>query len=274
MPKSDTLRVDASSLTKTGLLALGLSVASITAQAHNPDTSTLVLSQATNGEYLVTLEGSLTGVEAQINQTYLPDAYSTAEQFQTLAREHFVNSMTLSINDQPITIANASMQLGHGTQFIANAQDVPETITSIKLSNTFFKNLHGNKMSVIFLSNQLPSDRYVLNDANQHKLSLSLVDGQWRENSSNDVSETSHSYSHDIEANHPVIDPSVDNDNLDNSRIDESAKSALDSDTQQALATMTQKSTNTPLSSAVYILGIGAMLAILFSMLWFIKKKS
>ena len=164
----------------TYLVALGLGLTSINAAAHNPNVATLVMSKTASGEYFVKMSGALTGVEAQINQTYSKSAYQTAEQFQSLAREHFVNSLTLFINHKLITLTNPRVQLGHGTQFIAEAQNIPETIQSIELTDTFFKDLHGNKMTVVFLSDQLPSANYVLNDKNNHHLSLSSTDGQWR----------------------------------------------------------------------------------------------
>lgn len=165
----------------TYLVALGLGLTSVHAAAHNPNTATLILSKSASGEYLVKMNGALTGVEAQINETYSSKAYKTAEQFQSLAREHFVNSLTLFINDKPITLTNPKVQLGHGTQFSAKVQGVPKTVKSIELSNTFFKDLHGNKMTVVFLSDQLPSTNYVLNDKNNHHLNLSFKDGQWQQ---------------------------------------------------------------------------------------------
>lgn len=163
-------------------VALGFSLMSVNAVAHDPNTATLVISKTASSEYLVQLNGALTGVEAQINQTYSPKAYKTAEQFQSLASEYFIKSLTLSINDQPITLANPSVQLGHGTQFTAIAQGIPKTVESIELSNTFFKDLHGNKMNVVFLSDQLPSNKYVLNDKNNHYLSLTFKNGEWQQN--------------------------------------------------------------------------------------------
>lgn len=164
------------------LVALGLSLTSVNAVAHDPNTATLVISKTASGEYLVQLNGALTGVEAQINQTYSKEAYQTAEQFEDLARKHFVNSLTFSINNQPITLTNPRVKLGHGTQFIARAQNIPKTLKSIELTDTFFKDLHGNKMTVIFKSDQLPSNKYVLNDKNNHHLSLTFRDGQWQRN--------------------------------------------------------------------------------------------
>ncbi|MGM8872541.1 hypothetical protein ACS8E3_12745 [Psychrobacter sp. 2Y5] len=166
----------------TYLVALGLSLTSLNSSAHDPNTATLILSKSASGEYLVQLNGALTGVEAQINQTYSKEAYQTAEQFEDLARKHFVDSLTLVVNDQHIAITNPIVQLGHGTQFMAKAQGVPKTIESIELSNTFFKDLHGNKMTVVFLSDQLSSSKYVLNDKNNHHLSLTFKQGQWWQN--------------------------------------------------------------------------------------------
>ena len=182
---TDRLKTNLSQMTVlpkaiTYLVALGLGLTSVHAAAHNPNTSTLILSKSASGEYFVKMNSALTGVEAQIDQTYSKSAYQTAEQFQSLAREHFVNSLTLFINHKLITLTNPRVQLGHGTQFMAKAQGVPKIIESIELSNTFFKDLHGNKMTVVFLSDQLPSTNYVLNDKNNRHLSLNSIDGQWR----------------------------------------------------------------------------------------------
>lgn len=265
------LKINVSSATMSCLLALGLSITSLNASAHNPNTATLVLSE-TDGNYLVQLEGALTGVEAQINETYSPQAYKTAEQFKSLANEHFVKSLTLAINDQPITVVNPKVQLGHGTQFTARAQGVPKAIESIDLTNIFFKDLHGNKMTVVFLSEQFPSTTYVLNDANQHHLSLTFTDGQWQRDSSKEASDTSHS--HDASANDNNADSHSADNGHENVSSNTSADTVLDKEIHQVLATTTQIKASKPLSSSAYVLGIGALIASLIGMLWFVRKES
>ncbi|MDN5565799.1 MAG: hypothetical protein L0G25_03270, partial [Psychrobacter sp.] len=168
--KTNLQQINVSSIAIAYLAVLGLSLTSVNAAAHDPNVATLVMSKTASGDYLVQLNSALTGVEAQIDQTYSKEAYQTVEQFQSLAREHFMNSLTLFINDKPITLANPRVQLGHGTQFIAEAQNIPETIQSIELTDTFFKDLHGNKMTVIFMSDQFPATTYVLNNKNNHHL--------------------------------------------------------------------------------------------------------
>ncbi len=266
------LKINVSSASMLCLLALGLSITSLNASAHNPNTATLVLSETIDGNYLVQLEGALTGVEAQINETYSPQAYKTAEEFKSLASERFVKSLTLAINDQPITLVNPSVQLGHGTQFTARVQGVPKTIESIDLTNTFFKDLHGNKMTVVFSSNQFPSTTYVLDDANQHHLSLTFTEGQWQRDSSKEAFDTSHS--HDANVN----DDDADSHSLDNGHANvssnTSADTLLDKEIHQVVATTTQIKASKPLSSSAYVLGIGTLIASLVGMLWFIRKKS
>ena len=158
------LKINLSSTTVACLAAFGLSIVSVNATAHNPNNSTFILSQAADGNYSMRLDGALTGVEAQINETYSPDAYKTAEEFQQLANEHFIKSLTLSINDQPIKVVNPSVQLGHATQFSAEAQGTGDTVESIDLTNTFFKDLHGNRMTVVLLSDQFPKTQYTLSE--------------------------------------------------------------------------------------------------------------
>lgn len=251
------LKTSISSAMIVCLIAMGIGLTSLNASAHNPNTATFILSKATDGNYLVQLDGALTGVEAQINQIYSSTAYKTAEQFESLANEHFVKSLTLSINDQPINLANPSVQLGHGTQFTAELQGVPKTIESIELTNTFFKDLHGNKMSVVFLSDQLPSTTYALDNTNQHHLSLTLTDGQWQQGIGKETSPSSHS-------NHANTNSHVDTFN--------SADAALDNKVDQVSAATTEIKASKPLSSSTYILGISAFIAAFTGMLLFVRK--
>ncbi|MBH0006790.1 hypothetical protein [Psychrobacter sp. SWN149] len=277
-----------SSTTFACLAAVGLSIVSVNATAHNPNTSTFILSKAADDKYLVRLDGALTGVEAQINETYSPDAYKTAEEFQQLANEHFIKSLTLSINDQPIKVVNPNVQLGHGTQFSAEAQGIGDTVESIDLTNTFFKNLHGNRMTVVLLSDQFPKTQYTLSDSNQHQLSLKLVDGQWQQNNSDalpmagDAQPHTHDESgqeghhHDedgrdaddhIESSHDVYSHS--HESADDLALD----SVLDDDKIKLASTPTLATADKTLFGSVYVLGIGAVIALLIGARWFFKKK-
>ncbi|MBE0441745.1 MULTISPECIES: hypothetical protein [unclassified Psychrobacter] len=278
------LKTSLSSTALVCLAAFGLSIVSVNATAHNPNNSTFILSQAADGKYLVRLDGALTGVEAQINETYSPDAYKTAEEFQQLANEHFIKSLTLSINDQPIIVVNPSVQLGHATQFSAEAQGIDHTIESIDLTNTFFKDLHGNRMTVVLLSDQFPKTQYTLNDSNQHRLSLQLVDGQWQQNSSDalpmaaDDAHTHDESSQEQEGHHH----NEDSHNTDDDHSHESANTLSDSalddndvldDGAKLASTPTLAAADKSLFGSIYILGFGAVIALLIGARWFFKKK-
>lgn len=277
------LKINLSSTTLACLAAFGLSIVSVNATAHNPNNSTFILSQGADGDYSVRLDGALTGVEAQINETYSPDAYKTAEEFQRLANEHFIKSLTLSINDQPIQVVNPSVQLGHATQFSAEAQGIGDTIESIDLTNTFFKDLHGNRMTVVLLSDQFPKTQYTLNDSNQHRLSLQLVDGQWQQNSSDALPMTaddSHTHTHDESSqeghHHDAGSHDVDSHADSTHHAHESADTALDSvldDDVKLASTPTLATADKTLFGSAYVLGIGAVIALLIGARWFFKKK-
>jgi len=276
------LKIKLSSTTLACLAAFGLSIVSVNATAHNPNNSTFILSKSADGDYSVRLDGALTGVEAQINETYSPDAYKTAEEFQRLANEHFIKSLTLSINDQPIQVVNPSVQLGHATQFSAEAQGIGDMIESIDLTNTFFKDLHGNRMTVVLLSEQFPKTQYTLSDSNQHRLSLQLVDGQWQQNSSEALPMTddgSHAHTHDesVQEKHHHDEDSHDTDAHDaNNHSHESTDTALDSvldDNVKLASTPTLATADKTLFGSTYVLGIGAVIALLIGARWFFKKK-
>ena len=272
------LKTSLSSTTVACLAAVGLSIVSVNATAHNPNTSTFILSKAADGKYLVRLDGALTGVEAQINETYSPDAYKTAEEFQQLANEHFIKSLTLSINDQPIKVVNPNVQLGHGTQFSAEAQGIGDTVESIDLINTFFKDLHGNRMTVVLLSDQFPKTQYTLSDSNQHQLSLKLVDGQWQQNNSDALPMTDdaqpHTHDESGQEGHPHDEGSHDADNHAHESADDLAlDSVLDDDKIKLASTPTLATADKTLFGSVYVLGIGAVIALLIGARWFFKKK-
>lgn len=274
------LKTSLSSTTVACLAAFGLSIVSVNATAHNPNTSTFILSKAADGKYLVRLDGALTGVEAQINETYSTNAYKTAEEFQQLANEHFVKSLTLSINNQPIKVVNPNVQLGHGTQFSAEAQGISDTVESIDLTNTFFKDLHGNRMTVVLLSDQFPKTQYTLSDSNEHHLSLQLVDGQWQQNNSDALPMTADGaqpHTHDGSGQEVVHHHDEDGHDVDNHSHESADDLALDSvlgdDKIKLASTPTLAAADKSLFGSIYVLGIGAVIALLIGARWFFKKK-
>lgn len=274
------LKTSLSSTTVACLAAFGLSIVSVNATAHNPNTSTFILSKAADGKYLVRLDGALTGVEAQINETYSTNAYKTAEEFQQLANEHFVKSLTLSINNQPIKVVNPNVQLGHGTQFSAEAQGISDTVESIDLTNTFFKDLHGNRMTVVLLSDQFPKTQYTLSDSNEHHLSLQLVDGQWQQNNSDVLPMTADDtqpHTHDGSGQEVVYHHDEDGHDVDNHSHESADDLALDSvfnaDKIKLASTPTLAAADKSLFGSIYVLGIGAVIALLIGAGWFFKKK-
>lgn len=274
------LKTSLSSTTVACLAAFGLSIVSVNATAHNPNTSTFILSKAADGKYLVRLDGALTGVEAQINETYSTNAYKTAEEFQQLANEHFVKSLTLSINNQPIKVVNPNVQLGHGTQFSAEAQGIGDTVESIDLTNTFFKDLHGNRMTVVLLSDQFPKTQYTLSDSNEHHLSLQLVDGQWQQNNSDVLPMTADDtqpHTHDGSGQEVVYHHDEDGHDVDNhsheSADDLALDSVLNTDKIKLASTPTLAAADKSLFGSIYVLGIGAVIALLIGARWFFKKK-
>ncbi|MEN8624896.1 hypothetical protein [Psychrobacter proteolyticus] len=274
------LKTSLSSTTVACLAAFGLSIVSVNATAHNPNTSTFILSKAADGKYLVRLDGALTGVEAQINETYSTNAYKTAEEFQQLANEHFVKSLTLSINNQPIKVVNPNVQLGHGTQFSAEAQGISDTVESIDLTNTFFKDLHGNRMTVVLLSDQFPKTQYMLSDSNEHHLSLQLVDGQWQQNNSDVLPMTADDtqpHTHDGSGQEVVYHHDEDGHDVDNhsheSADDLALDSVLNTDKIKLASTPTLAAADKSLFGSIYVLGIGAVIALLIGARWFFKKK-
>lgn len=147
-------------------------------QAHGADLSNLMVYQQ-NDKYFLVIKSSLTAFEGEINYLFSKNAYKTAEAFQLLAIKHFQNNCLVLINDDTIKLNHPKIILGHETTLFAELSNVPNTVRSIYVRNTLFKDIPGNMCELILSLNDLAQKQYILNKDNKYEVHLKVEKDNW-----------------------------------------------------------------------------------------------
>lgn len=155
---------------------------SIVSYAHQPDLSTLVFSQSSDGKYILQLNSALTAFEGEIDYLYTKTAYKTPEEFKKLVINHFEKNIVFVINDHDtLTFSNPLVILGHETELIVEVSGIPKTISSIYLKSTIFRDMPRNQSVVIMLKTGFPDQKYILNNENNQEIHLIKKGDKWND---------------------------------------------------------------------------------------------
>ncbi|MCK0146224.1 hypothetical protein MWU78_11270 [Arenibacter sp. F26102] len=168
------------------LFALGFSMASF---AHNPNVSTTMLVEKGNNSWVLQISASLTAFQQEIRTHFSETPYQSPEEFQQMVLEHIKNNLHISFNSgEDISFGNGAVKLGHETMVVYEVFDIPSDINSVLLTNTIFKDIHQNQSALILLKEGFNKERFVLNNANDHTLSLAVDGNQFVEVGKNEAS--------------------------------------------------------------------------------------
>jgi hypothetical protein len=153
---------------------------SLNMEAHQPDVSTVILSEDEHGKLILQMNGALTAFEGEIDYIYSKNAYKTPEEFKNLVIEHFKKNFLLIINEKDtLVLANPMVILGHETKLVVELLGMSNKVASIYLKNTVFKDIPQNQSAVIMLKSGLPKEQYILNAENNQTLHLVRNEGKW-----------------------------------------------------------------------------------------------
>lgn len=147
-------------------------------QAHNPDLASLMIYEQ-NGKSILLIKSSLTAFEGEIDYLYGKDSYKTPEAFNRLVVQHFQQNCSVLVNGKVVTFSNVQVQLGHETNLFAELDNLPKTIESFSVRNALFADMHNNVCELILSLKGYEQKQYVLTNANNHEVSLTMVDGEW-----------------------------------------------------------------------------------------------
>ncbi len=155
-------------------------VMSNTLFAHQPDLSNIVISRTDNGQVILQVNSSLTAFQQEVNFVHGEGFYKSPEEFRNLVIEHFNSHFSMIINNKDtIQFKNPKVFLGHETKLVTEIIGLPETINTIQLKNTLFKDIYHSQSIVIFLLEQFPTQKFSLGIDNKYQINIALKDGVW-----------------------------------------------------------------------------------------------
>ena len=161
---------------KKFILLIAVFLVSIGMKAHQADVSTTMLVEKENGTWILQISSSLTAFQHEIRTQFSETPYKTPEEFQQMVLEHIKNQFHFEFNGgQEITLNNGVVSLGHETKVVFEVLGIPKDISSIVLQNKIFGNVHKSQSSLLLLKEGFTKDRFVLDDDNNHTISLTAA---------------------------------------------------------------------------------------------------
>ena len=168
------------------LVVFGFSMASF---AHNPNVSTTMLVEKENNSWVLQIRASLTAFQQEIRTHFAETPYQTPEEFRQMVLEHIKNNLHISFNrGEDISFGNGVVKLGHETMVVFEVFGIPSEINSVLVTNSAFKDIHQNQSALVLLKEGFNKEHFVLNNANDHTLSLAVNGNEFVEVGQNEAS--------------------------------------------------------------------------------------
>ncbi|MEO9893891.1 hypothetical protein [Aurantibacter sp.] len=163
------------------ILFIGLLLIATGANAHSADTSTTMLVEKENGTWVLQVSASLTAFQYEIRKHFAETPYKTPEEFQQMVLEHLKNNLEFSFNKTDISFGKGMVKLGHETRVVFEVFGIPSEFENVIIKNTVFEDIQKNESALILLKEGFNREHFVLNDANNHTLSLDVDDHKFVE---------------------------------------------------------------------------------------------
>ncbi len=151
------------------LLVLSLLVGARQVEAHQTEFSTTILAQQATGQWVVQVRSALTAFEYEIHQHYGEASYATPQEFNELVKAYVQAHLAVLVNgDQPAALDNGFVKLGHETSVTFEVTGIPDTIQSLAVTNSCFKDISRNQNALVVLKQGFSKQRVFLNNDNAH----------------------------------------------------------------------------------------------------------
>ncbi|SFW20868.1 DUF6702 family protein [Cellulophaga fucicola] len=159
------------------LLCIGMLLVALTTKAHQTDISTTMLVEKENNSWVLQISASLTAFQQEIRLHYADTPYKTPEEFKQMVLDHLKKNVSFVFNgSNTITLSNGFVQLGHETKVVFTVEGVPAKQTKLLVKNTAFTDVYKSKSALVILKKGFTKERFVLNEANKHRLELRAQD--------------------------------------------------------------------------------------------------
>jgi len=165
---------------KNLLLLLSILLCFAKGFAHQPDVSTTLLVEKENNIWMLQINASLTAFQYEIKTHFSETPYKTPEEFQKMVLAYVKDNISLQINGNEIKAFGVGMvQLGHETKVVYEVFGIPSEIDSAVLKNSVFKDIHKSQSTLIIAKSAFQKEHFVMNDANDHTITLELANGSF-----------------------------------------------------------------------------------------------
>ncbi|RTE55252.1 hypothetical protein EHW67_01415 [Arenibacter aquaticus] len=124
---------------------------------------------------MLQISASLTAFQQEIRTNFAETPYKTPEEFQQMVLEHLKSNLHVSFNGgEAISLENGAVKLGHETRVLFQVSGITSDIHSVLVKNSTFKDIHRNKSTLFLLKEGYKKEHFVLNNENDHTLSLAV----------------------------------------------------------------------------------------------------
>ena len=151
------------------LLVLSLLIGAGQVEAHQTEFSTTILAQQATGQWVVQVRSALTAFEYEIHQHYGESSYATPQEFNELVKAYVQAHLAILVNgEQAAALGNGIVKLGHETSVTFEVTGIPDTLQSLAVTNSFFKDIARNQNALVVLKQGFSRQRVFLNNDNAH----------------------------------------------------------------------------------------------------------
>lgn len=142
-------------------------------QAHQPDLSSIILSEQGEQNWVLQVRSALTAFEYAIEDHYGAGSYTTPEEFQQLVVNFIRERISIRFNDTDAAeLQNGMVKLGHETNVIFQLVGTPEAIRSLAVEHNSFSNIPHNQSVLMVYKKDFEKKQFMLNSTNGHSIRL------------------------------------------------------------------------------------------------------
>ena len=149
-----------------------------TANAHQPDISSVTLIEQESGQWTMQINASMTAFQYEVWNAYGKDSYATPAEFNQLLLSHLREKIELKVNGGAVILGDGFVKLGHATAVVFNLSEIPKLIEDVSLANFGFKTIHHSQSVFSIVKEGLDNSQFVLSEANDYQLNVKMKDNQ------------------------------------------------------------------------------------------------
>ena len=149
-------------------------------QAHQPDLSSTMLIEREDNTWILQVRAALTAFEYEVAAQFPDRTFNTAEEFQEMVIEHVQANLSIRFNEGDVVVLeNPFVKLGHETNVLFEVKGVPETINSVFVKNSSFKDISRNESGLVVFKEGFAKKQFVLNNKNEHSAELKVKENSF-----------------------------------------------------------------------------------------------